>query len=93
MNIESISKIKEIVSLNMREDGWTPMSTIGLKLIANDIDIQDYGFGKLKPFFESLKEHFVIGKDEQSHLPLVKCIGYPLTPVYSCYICHVILTF
>ena len=31
MNIESISKIKEIVSLNMREDGWTPMSTIGMK--------------------------------------------------------------
>ena len=73
MNTESISKIKEIVSLNMREDGWTPMSTIGLKLIASGIDTKDYGFAKLKPFFESLSEHFVIGRDEQSNLPLVKC--------------------
>lgn len=75
MNTESISKIKEIVSLNMREDGWTPMSTIGLKLIASGIDIKKYGFAKLKPFFESLSEHFLIGADEQSHLPLVKCNG------------------
>ena len=41
MNTESISKIKEIVSLNMREDGWTQMSTIGNKLIASGIDIKD----------------------------------------------------
>lgn len=75
MNTESFSKIKEIVYLNMREDGWTPMSTIGLKLIASGIDIKNYGFSKLKPFFESLSEHFVIGEDEQSHLPLVKCNG------------------
>lgn len=75
MNTESISKIKEIVSLNMRKDGWTPMSTIGLKLIASGIDIKDYGVAKLKPFFESLSEHFVISEDEQSHLPLIKCNG------------------
>lgn len=75
MNTESISKIKEIVSLNMRKDGWTPISTIGLKLIASGIDIKDYGFAKLKPFFESLSEHFVISEDEQSHLPLIKCNG------------------
>lgn len=75
MNTESISKIKEIVSMNMRKDGWTPMSTIGLKLIASGIDIKDYGFAKLKPFFESLSEHFVISEDEQSHLPLIKCNG------------------
>lgn len=75
MNTESISKIKEIVSLNMRKDGWTPMSTIGLKLIASGIDIKDYGFAKLKPFFESLSEHFVISEDEQSYLPLIKCNG------------------
>ena len=75
MNTESISKIKEIVSLNMRKDGRTPMSTIGLKLIASCIDIKDYGFAKLKPFFESLSEHFVISEDEQSHLPLIKCYG------------------
>ena len=75
MNTESLLKIKEIVSLNMREDGWTPMSTIGLKLIASGIDIKNYGFAKLKPFFESLREHFVVGADEQSHLPLVKCNG------------------
>lgn len=75
MNTESISKIKEIVSLNMRKDGWTPMSTIGLKLIASGIDIKDYGFAKLKPFFESLSEHFVISEDEQNHLPLIKCNG------------------
>lgn len=73
MKSERISKIKEIVSLSMREDGWTPMSTIGLKLIAKGIDIKDDGFGKLKHFFESLSEHFVIGIDEQSRLPLVKC--------------------
>lgn len=73
MNTESISKIKEIVSLNMREDGWTPMSTIGLKLVAYGIDIKDYGFGRLKPFFESLSEHFIIGTDEQSRLPLLRC--------------------
>lgn len=59
----------------MRKDGWTPMSTIGLKLIASGIDIKDYGFAKLKPFFESLSEHFVISEDEQSHLPLIKCNG------------------
>ena len=52
MKAERISEIKEIVSLSMREDGWTPMSIIGLKLIANGIDIKDDGFGKLKPFFE-----------------------------------------
>lgn len=75
MNTESISKIKEIVSLNMRKDGWTPMSAFGLKLIASGIDIKDYGFAKLKPFFESLSEHFVISEDEQSHLPLIKCNG------------------
>lgn len=75
MNTESLLKIKEIVSLDMREDGWTPMSTIGLKLIASGIDIKNYGFAKLKPFFESLREHFVVGADEQSHLPLVKCNG------------------
>lgn len=73
MKSERISKIKEIVSLSMREDGWTPMSTIGLKLIAKGIDIKDDGFGKLKTFFESLSEYFVIGIDEQSRLPLVKC--------------------
>lgn len=73
MNTESISKIKEIVSLNMREDGWTPMSIIGLKLIASGIDIKDYGFKRLKPFFEALNEHFIIGKDQSSELPLVKC--------------------
>ena len=39
MKLERISKIKEIVSLSMREDGWTPMSTIGLKLIAHGIDM------------------------------------------------------
>ena len=54
MNTESISKIKEIVSLNMREDGWTQMSTIGNKLIASGIDFKDYGFVKLKLFLESV---------------------------------------
>lgn len=33
MKPERISKIKEIVSLSMRVDGWTPMSTIGVQLI------------------------------------------------------------
>ncbi|MBQ0158413.1 MAG: OST-HTH/LOTUS domain-containing protein, partial [Bacteroidales bacterium] len=75
MNTECISKIKEIVSLNKREDGWTEMSIIGLKLIKNEIDIKDYGFSRLKPFFESLSEHFVIDSDEHSSLPLVKCRG------------------
>ena len=73
MKSERISKIKEIVSISMREDGLTPMSTIGSKLKAHGIDIKDDGFGKLKPFFESLSEYFVIGIDEQSSLPLVKC--------------------
>ncbi|WP_407404305.1 DUF3825 domain-containing protein [Sodaliphilus sp.] len=75
MSTERISKIKEIVTQSMREDGWTPMSTVGLKLITNGIDIKDFGFGKLKPFFEALNEDFVLSIDEQSHLPLVKCNG------------------
>lgn len=83
MKPERISKIKEIVSLNMREDGWTPMSTIGLKLIAKGIDIKDDGFGKLKPFFELLSEHFVIGIDEQSRLSLVKCCDMASTTSVS----------
>ena len=83
MKPERISEIKEIVSLSMREDGWTPMSTIGLKLIAKGIDIKDDGFGKLKPFFESLSEHFVIGIDEQSRLPLVKCCDMASTTSVS----------
>lgn len=83
MKSERISKIKEIVSLSMREDGWTPMSTIGLKLIAKGIDIKDDGFGKLKTFFESLSEHFVIGIDEQSRLPLVKCCDMASTTSVS----------
>lgn len=83
MKAERISKIKEIVSLNMRKDGWTPMSTIGLKLISKGIDIKDDGFGKLKPFFESLSEHFVIGIDEQSRLPLVKCCDTASTTYVS----------
>ncbi|MBQ5912919.1 MAG: DUF3825 domain-containing protein [Bacteroidaceae bacterium] len=73
MNTERISRIKEIVSQSMREDGWTPMSTIGLKLIAQGIDVKEDGFVKLKPFFESLSDHFIISIDEQSRLPLVKC--------------------
>ena len=60
MKLERISKIKEIVSLSMRVDGWTPMSTIGLKLIAHGIDIKDDGFDKLKPFFESLSEYLLL---------------------------------
>lgn len=83
MKAERISKIKEIVSLSMRKDGWTPMSTIGLKLIAKGIDIKDDGFGKLKPFFESLSEYFVIGIDEQSRLPLVKCCDMTSTTSVS----------
>lgn len=83
MNTERISKIKEIVSLSMREDGWTPMSTVGSKLIAKGIDIKDDGFGKLKPFFESLCEHFVIDIDEQSRLPLVKCCDMATTTSVS----------
>ena len=83
MKPERISKIKEIVSLSMREDGWTPMSTIGLKLIAHGIDIKDEGFGKLKPFFESLSEYFVIRIDEQSRLPLVKCCDMASTTSVS----------
>lgn len=83
MKPERISKIKEIVSLSMREDGWTPMSTIGLKLIAHGIDIKDDGFGKLKPFFESLSDFFVIGIDEQSRLPLVKCCDIASTTSVS----------
>ena len=83
MKPERISKIKEIVSLSMREDGWTPMSTIGLKLIAHGIDIKDNGFGKLKPFFESLSEYFVIGIDEQNRLPLVKCCDMASTTSIS----------
>lgn len=83
MKPERISKIKEIVSLSMREDGWTPMSTIGLKLIAHGIDIKDDGFVKLKPFFESLSDFFVIGIDEQSRLPLVKCCDIASTTSVS----------
>lgn len=83
MKPERISKIKEIVSLSMREDGWTPMSTIGLKLIAHGIDIKDDGFSKLKPFFESLSDFFVIGIDEQSRLPLVKCCDIASTTSVS----------
>lgn len=83
MKAERISKIKEIVSLSMRKDGWTPMSAIGLKLIAKGIDIKDDGFGKLKPFFESLSEYFVIGIDEQSRLPLVKCCDMASTTSVS----------
>lgn len=83
MKAERISKIKEIVSLSMRKDGWTPMSTIGLKLIAKGIDIKDDGFDKLKPFFESLSEYFVIGIDEQSRLPLVKCCDMASTTSVS----------
>ena len=83
MKPERISKIKEIVSISMREDGWTPMSTIGSKLKAHGIDIKDDGFGKLKPFFESLSEYFVIGIDEQSRLPLVKCCDMASTTSVS----------
>ncbi len=83
MKPERISKIKEIVSISMREDGWTPMSTIGSKLKAHGIDIKDDGFGKLKPFFESLSEYFVIGIDEQSCLPLVKCCDMASTTSIS----------
>ena len=83
MKSERISKIKEIVSISMREDGWTPMSTIGSKLKAHGIDIKDDGFGKLKPFFESLSEYFVIGIDEQSSLPLVKCCDMASTTSVS----------
>ena len=59
------------------------MSTIGLKLIAHGIDIKDDGFVKLKPFFESLSDFFVIGIDEQSRLPLVKCCDIASTTSVS----------
>lgn len=83
MKPERISKIKEIVSLSMGVDGWTPMSTIGVQLIKKGIDIKDDGFDKLKPFFESLSECFVIRIDEKSQLPLVKCCDMASTTSVS----------
>lgn len=69
-----IAKIKELVSLGKREDGWTPMASIGPKLNAIGINFKEYGFSKLKPFFESMSEYFTIDSDPITNLPIVKCI-------------------
>lgn len=71
-----IRKVKEIVSLATKENGWAEMSAVGLQLLANGIDFKNEGFNKLKPFFESLPEHFAISVDPKSNLPLVKCLNY-----------------
>lgn len=68
-----IAKIKELVSLGKREDGWTPMASIGPKLNAIGINFKEYGFCKLKPFFESMSEYFIIDSDPITNLPIVKC--------------------
>lgn len=69
MNNEKIKKIKELVSLNQREDGWTLMSNVGLLLINNGIDIKVEGYSKPKLFFKSLKEHFIMSNDNT----LIRC--------------------
>lgn len=75
-----IGKIEEIVSSTKRNDGWSPMAEIGLMFRENGIDIKDYGYMKLKPFFESLSDYFVIETDNSTNLPIIKSKNTEVSP-------------
>ena len=71
MELQELKKIKECVSLCKRDDGWSKMASVGLKLNANGISIRKMGYTRLKPFFEDLNEYFEVTLDG-SNLPLVR---------------------
>ena len=52
-----IEKIKELISTNLREDGWAEMAHIGALLSANNINLKAYGY-KVKAYFEDLNKVF-----------------------------------
>lgn len=71
MEVKEIQKIRECVSSCKRDDGWSKMASVGLKMKAQGINIQKMGYIKLTPFFEDLKDYFEVSMDE-SNLPLVR---------------------
>ena len=71
MELQELKKIKECVSSCKRDDGWSKMASVGLRLNANGISIRKMGYTRLKPFFEDLNEYFEVTLDG-SNLPLVR---------------------
>lgn len=71
MEVKEIQKIRECVSSCKRDDGWSKMATVGLKMNAQGINIKKMGYIKLKPFFEDLDDFFEVSMDK-SNLPLVR---------------------
>lgn len=48
---DTIEKIKELISANLREDGWAEMAHIGALLSANNINLKANGY-KVKAYNE-----------------------------------------
>lgn len=70
-----IEKIKELISTNLREDGWAEMAHIGALLSANNINLKAYGY-KVKAYFEDLNKVFDVSIDTKTNLPLVRVKQY-----------------
>lgn len=68
---DTIEKIKELISANLREDGWAEMAHIGALLSANNINLKANGY-KVKAYFEDLNQEFEVSIDNKTNLPLVK---------------------
>ena len=66
MEVKEIQKIRECVSSCKRDDGWSKMASVGLKMKAQGINIQKMGYIKLTPFFEDLKDYFEVSMDESN---------------------------
>lgn len=51
---DTIEKIKELISANLREDGWAEMAHIGALLSANNINLKANGYKRLRHILKTL---------------------------------------
>ena len=75
MNQDIIEKVKDIISSNVRDDGWAELASIGLLLNKNGIQIKTQECKKLKDFFLNRMEDFEMKIDSKTNLPLVRVLS------------------
>lgn len=73
MDCTVVNIVQGIVNTNKRNDGWTELACLGVALSNKGVNIKDYGYTKLKSFFDSMPDTFTITTDSKTSLPLVKC--------------------
>ena len=81
-----ISKIKDIISAHLRNDGWAELASVGAALNLNGINLKEKGY-KVKSFFANLSEDFELTTDNMTSLPLVRLRCMPVLKtniVHSC---------